>query len=100
MSFAIETSKGRNYSFDGFPPGETPVELFDAGRWLECLHACMAGVMVNRLHIEDDGVLHELVHLALGVEICTHSSMGGLRNEICEIETLALSAIDAPDSKR
>lgn len=75
------TSRGRLFTFVGWPDGGTPLELFDAGRWLECLHACMFSA--SRLQdLEDDGVLHELVHLALGVEICTHTSMTALRGQV------------------
>lgn len=80
-----KTTKGRAYSFMGWPPGESPVELFDAKRWLECLHACMFAAS-RKVTLEDDGLLHELVHLALGVEICTHNTMGDLRAEIVALE--------------
>ena len=72
------TTAGRAFHFDGWPPGESPIELFDAGKWLECLHACMFAASRREL-LEDDHLLHELVHLALGIDICTHNTMAGLR---------------------
>jgi hypothetical protein len=74
------TTAGRSFAFSGWPPGESPLELFDAGKWLECLHACMFAASRREL-LEDDQLLHELVHLALGIDICTHNTMAGLREE-------------------
>jgi hypothetical protein len=81
--------QGSPLSFSGYRSGETPLELFDAGRWLECLHGCMIGITVTHEHIEDDGVLHELVHLALGIPICHQSSMGYIRDEVGKIQMAA-----------
>lgn len=81
------TSRGRSFSFSGWAPGETPLDHFDRGEWLKCLHGCMFAA--SRVHIEDDGVLHELVHLALGVDICTHNSLDDLRVEVAAIQALA-----------
>lgn len=74
----------RNYSFSGWPPNESPVELFDHQIWLECLHACMCAV--SRQTIMDTGVLHELCHLSLGIEIDTHSSMARLRERVAAVQ--------------
>jgi hypothetical protein len=38
--------------------------------------------------LEDDGVLHELVHLAGGVDICTHSNLAALRNSVLALQLL------------
>jgi hypothetical protein len=35
--------------------------------------------------LEDDQLLHELVHLALGIDICTHNTMAGLREECARL---------------
>lgn len=83
------TSRGREYSFYRWDPGESPTELFDAGRWLECLHACM--VVASKNDLEDDAILHELVHLALGIPICQHGDMEGLRARAQELETIMLN---------
>lgn len=75
-----------NYPFSGWH--ETPLELFDAGRWPECLHATIQAFNVRRdaiatqAAVEDTGALHELAHLACGIEICTHHSLLWLRREI------------------
>lgn len=86
-SHTYRTSRGRLFSFTGWTPGETPLELFDRGEWLQCLHACMFAS--SRSAIEDDGVLHELVHLALGIEICTHNSMAMLRSDVAAIDLVS-----------
>lgn len=75
------TAAGHAFIFDGWPAGESPLELFDAGKWLECLHACMFATS-RRVLLEDDQLLHELVHLALGIDICTHNTMAGLREAV------------------
>lgn len=83
---------GLDWGFRGFYPGESPLELFDAGNWLACMHAVMVGVyVVNDVGrawrvMSDDGALHELLHLACGIQICTHSSMAEIRMQIAEIE--------------
>lgn len=79
------TSRGRLFTFVGWPAGGTPLELFDAGRWLECLHACMFAAS-RRADLEDDGLLHELVHLELGLAICTHSTMADLREQVLALQ--------------
>ena len=80
------TSKGRPFSHDYVGP--TPVELFDEGRYAESAHAC---VYLLRLFgdehrafaaMEDDAYLHELLHLAVGTNICTHNSMTEIRKDL------------------
>lgn len=74
------TTAGRAFGFEGWANGDSPLEHFDAGRWLECLHGCMFAA--SRLLYEDDQLLHELVHLALGIDICTHTTMEELRAQV------------------
>lgn len=85
------TSRGRRFSFDGWPDGGRPTELFDLGQWAACLHACMfaASRRANVADIEDDGPLHELIHLICGIPVCTHGSMDDLRRQIYELEMSA-----------
>lgn len=82
------TSSGVSYSFSGWDAGESPLECWDKQDWLKCLHGCMLclsllrNVITIRWAIEDDGLLHELVHLALDVEISAHGTMGELRMQV------------------
>lgn len=84
-----QTPTGAVYGEDYFGP--LPLELFDAGSYLECAHACTfllyragnAQAALNALC--DDAYLHELLHLALGLTICTHGSMERLREEIASL---------------
>lgn len=86
-----QTSSGARFSFSGWAAGESPLECFDRRDWLDCLHGCMfcAGFHPDpRVLLEDDGVLHELVHLAGGVDICTHSNLAALRNSVLALQLL------------
>ncbi|MBR8344180.1 hypothetical protein [Burkholderia ambifaria] len=87
------TSRGRRFSFLGWPEGGRPTDLFDREDWVGCLHACMfaASRRANPADLEDDGPLHELVHLACGLSLCTHNSMDLLREQIAELESHAES---------
>lgn len=65
------TSSGRRYSYS--PGGPTAVQLFEQGKYAECLHLLMfyfqfAPADLARGALEDDGVLHELLHLVTGIE--------------------------------
>lgn len=88
MTTEYTTARGRKYSFGGWPPGGSPTELFDAEKWAECLHATMfaASLRRNPADLEDDGPLHELVHLICGVPICTHNTLERLREDILKLE--------------
>lgn len=71
--------------------GATPVELFDAGRYGECLHACM--FLLYALNDErraldelnDEGLLHELAHLSTGVPIGLNNSQQTIRDELSQL---------------
>lgn len=71
--------------------GPTPVELFDAGRVAECLHAC--AFMLFALKdagrawgaLDDEGLMHELVHLVVGIDISTHNRHDNIRAEVSEL---------------
>jgi len=86
------TARGRRFGFMGWAPGESPLEQFDAGNWVACLHACLLCFSAledaekTQEAIEDDGLLHELVHLASGVDICTHAGMADLREQVSELQ--------------
>lgn len=83
------TSRGSLYGFSGWNRGESPVESFDKKEWLKCLHSCM---LIASFHpdpkplLEDDQVLHELVHLVSDVEISSHCSLEFLREQVVELE--------------
>lgn len=91
-NIAYRTHSGTKFQFDGWPPGESPVECWDAQKWVPCLHGCMLALYLlddadlTMREIADDGVLHELVHLAQGVDICTHGSMDALRERVVAIQ--------------
>lgn len=81
----------KNFDFDGWPQGETPVELFDQARWPECLHATIQAFNViddpaeTQAAVTDTGLLHELVHLACGVATCTHHNKSDLRQQLAHL---------------
>ena len=37
---------------------------------------------IRAASVEDDGLLHELIHLALGIDICMHHAIDDLRREL------------------
>ena len=78
------TTAGHAYGFHGWDEGDSPLENFDRGEWLKCLHGCMFAL--SRVMLEDDQLLHELVHLALGIEISVHNSMAGLRERVIQTQ--------------
>lgn len=85
------TSKGTEFSFYGFDDGDRPSDHFKAGDWLTCLHGCMFLASIldpheSKVLMEDDGLLHELVHLALGISISTHTDMNELLCSVTELE--------------
>jgi hypothetical protein len=86
------TSAGHAFEFSGWSLGESPLDHFDAGRWLECAHGvCLAlsrhhDVNCAALAVEDDGLLHELIHLALGIDICTHTNTTELRGKVAALQ--------------
>jgi hypothetical protein len=71
--------------------GSTPVELFDAGRWGECLHACAFILFMlkdgERLlaSLDDEAALHELIHLVVGIDISTHNCHENIRAEVAKL---------------
>lgn len=82
------TSSGANYSFSGWNESESPLECWDRQDWLKCLHGCMLCLSLLNDHeatqraIEDDGLLHELVHLESDINICLHGDMDNIRLQI------------------
>jgi len=85
------TKSGATYDFSGWR-GEDPTTFFDRRDWLGCLHGCMLCLSLlgrenwTQMSIADDGLLHELVHLAAGSEICTHNSLDKMREEVVELQ--------------
>ena len=85
------TSRGRQYCFGGWGPTGDPVACFERGSWMNCLHGCMLCLSLlndprrTQLAVEDDGLLHELLHLASGVEICTFNTMDELRALVVQL---------------
>lgn len=106
-----KTTQGRTYDFSGWEPRESPLELFDKKEWLKCLHACMLAVyLAHRCNedllgfralsvgtvLEDDSLLHELCHLALGIDISTHNSLEDLRDKVIIYENIAKYWLNPP----
>lgn len=81
---------GAEFSYTN--PDKTLVELFDSGKYLSCLHQAMAVTYLTvaphkvTAMIADDGVLHELVHLASDINVCTHSSKDWVRDELVKLD--------------
>ncbi len=75
-----------NYGFEGWHGGEAPTDFFDAGKWLECLHAILPALSHVDDELRDTGLLHELTHLALGLEIGIENRVRLLREKILEIQ--------------
>ena len=81
-----------NYEFAGFDRSLT--DLFDSEQWAECLHATIQAYNVvdcpelTQIAVQDTGLIHELSHLASGIEICTHGSMAELRDRLEEVQRM------------
>jgi len=77
--------KGVEFSFDGWAPGNTPLECFDRGDYIACAHGCMLALiiqddaLVSHDAISDDGVIHELIHLKEKIDICTCNTLADVR---------------------
>jgi len=80
------------YSFSGWRATESPIECWNSGIYLACLHGCMLCYSLlndkekTQAAIDDDGLLHELLHLAEGNEICSHQTMTDLEKEIITLQ--------------
>jgi hypothetical protein len=85
------TGRGVNFSFTGFAPGSDPLTQFNAYKYEECLHSCMVLVYLftpkehQYQYLADDGLLHELIHLINGIDICTHNSPDNIRQQIKDL---------------
>ena len=92
MPLDYRTTRGVLFSYAGWGSLGGPLACFDRGQWLLCLHACMLCLsLLNESHqtqiaIEDDGLLHELVHLASDIDICTHTSIPELRQAVADLQ--------------
>jgi hypothetical protein len=77
--------KGVQFTFDGWAPGEAPLECFDRGDYIACAHGCMLSLIVEGnvyesfLAIQDDGIIHELIHLHDKIDICTCNTLPDIR---------------------
>lgn len=75
-----------NYAFTGWDVA--PLELFDRRCWADCLHAVIQAFNVRgdpaatQAAMEDTGVIHELAHLACGIDINTHATLADLRQQL------------------
>lgn len=83
---------GHSFIFDGWSANYSPLELFDRNDYLNCLHGILLGLTlinnerVSHQSLSDEGVIHELLHLALSIDICTENTRDSLRLEIKEIQ--------------
>lgn len=88
--------KGMRFSFSGWAQ-DSPTRCFYKQDWLGCLHGCLLTLTIindpklTQIEIADDGIVHELLHLASGIDICTHTTLTELRTEISELEQLCLA---------
>ena len=97
---ALEISKrrGLNEVIDGSIPVEflhdqlQPSDYFDKKDYIRCIHtiifylSILNDEIVSRASISDIGILHEVVHLADGVELHHDTSILDLRKRIKEFE--------------
>lgn len=87
-----KSPKGVPFSFDGWQTDETPFNCFCRKDYLGCLHGCLLALTLlgnehrTQVAISDDGLVHELVHLAGGVEISTHTDLDTLRSEVLDLQ--------------
>lgn len=83
---------GHSFIFDRWPDNFSPLDCFDKKDYLNCLHGIMLGLTlinnerVSHQSLSDEGVIHELLHLALSIDICTENTRDSLRLEIKEIQ--------------
>ena len=67
---------------------EIPSELFKNKEYLKCAHALCYLLHINNNKliaykaIKDNGILHEVIHLANDIEIWTHHSLDKIYNDI------------------
>lgn len=72
---------------------EHPLDLFDEDRYLECAHACiqllslLGDIERTQREMRDDGLIHELLHLEIGIETCHCTTLDKLRNSIDDLQT-------------
>ena len=87
---------GVRFDFSGWIL-DSPIQCFDRQDWVGCLHGCMLALTIlnqpelTQREIADDGLLHELLHLSGGVDVCTHTTLQELRTQIAEIQTLCMA---------
>ena len=83
-----QTSKGMHCGFEGWKPDESPLDFFDRGDYLQCMHGVMlclhliAQPTLLAQSVEDDGILHELVHLSLNVRLPPESAVDRLKVDL------------------
>lgn len=95
-----QTPSGNIFSFNTWVDAHKPSSTFDRKDYLGCLHGCMLAFTIlddadfTQLAVVDDGLLHELLHLAMGIDICTHTTMNDLRTLIIDLENRMLKGLD------
>lgn len=97
--------KGTMFEFDGWNTGDRPTECFDRGDYVACIHGCMLALIIKgspyeaQLSISDDGVIHELIHMISGVDICTCNSVQDIRAEVSKLEKFVLDTLSLGETQ-
>lgn len=84
-------SLDRHMKFEFTGWREHPLDLFDAKQWSKCLHAAIQAYnfigdpQYTQAALEDTGLLHELAHLSVGINIWTHHNLDDLRAELARV---------------
>lgn len=72
---------------------------FDRQDWLGCAHGCMLALILvgdehqSHLAVSDDGVIHELLHLHVGADLCTCNTLDELRTIVVELESKVIQIV-------
>lgn len=83
-----KVKSGGRFNFHGWENGDTPLSRFDHCDWVNCAHGvCLMLYLLDSKSrayssLADDGILHELIHLATGIDICTHHTLVELRRQL------------------
>lgn len=105
---AYETDANKNgaYMLQRWKPGETPVETYDKQDFIGCLHGCVLALTMlqdskrTQMAIEDDGIVHELIHILhftqpdQRIQIGSFRSVRELRDEIYKLQEDGIKAYE------